>query len=148
MKAVDLLAASALALAIACAPDGAPERSEALEMEEVSASLDDELSLDSDEIGERPAAEELSGVLPEDFPPGLPVPAPASVVDLGSAGAGRYVELFSAEPIDRVRSDWLERLRAAGWSASALPGTVSNAGRQVRIEMSSEGGGTSMRLEY
>ena len=137
-------------LAGGCRPDSAPQE---LETVEVSGPLDAELSFEEDVQAAR-RAPELAGVLPSDFPVDFPVYKPASVVDFGALGAGRYyVVLFT--PDARLEVDRFVNAAAprAGWS---LRSAEQDAGRSVfskggwtmRVQISAAAGGTELRFEY
>jgi hypothetical protein len=147
--------ASALLLGVAVMLAGCPaERApESLETEEVGAPIDAELSFEEDRQAVQ-RAPTLSGVLPSDFPSDFPLYKPATVVDFGDLGAGRYyVALFSPDPKAKVESYVNAAAPRAGWSLrSASPDAgefdFRGHGRSVRVRISSAAGGTEMRVEY
>jgi hypothetical protein len=101
----------------------------------------------SRDVQEKRRVEDFSGVLPSDFPAGLPLPAGASLVDQGP----RWVEVIVAQPPVAVRPRWLERLRAAGWdAASEADGTVrlERGGSRARARLRADGPSTRLRVDY
>lgn len=130
-----------------------PVRRDAVELEtvEVGAGPNAELTTEHDPQA-RAVAIELAGVLPSDFPAGLPVFAPASIVDFGRlAGERGFVELDSPVPVAEVRSLLAAQVSRAGWTAQAIGDrgdTFSKEGRQVRVILTDLQSGTRIRYEY
>jgi len=133
-----------------CRPDSSPQE---LETVEVTGPLDADLSFDEDTQAKQQAAR-LSGALPSDFPADFPIYLPASVVDFGELGGGRYfVVLFT--PDDRRAVDRFVNAAAprAAWSLRSAErdagrSVFSKAGRTVRVDVSAARGGTELRFEY
>lgn len=103
------------------------------------------VDVDQDPRADRERAR-LVGVLPEDFPPDLPIPLPASVIDFGDAGGGRFVTLLSTRPPAQIRPELEGSLRDQGWQPvgeSWRKGT-----RRVRLRIEAETPGTLYRYEY
>lgn len=151
MSASTLRSASALALTLAlgaCRSE-APEPGKSPPLETVELAPAEELDLSADPAG-RPMDEGSGGVLPEDFPSGLPVLRPSTVSDLGTAGGGRYVELETPDPPSRTGPRYRAMLEAAGWRAvgGAEGMVVERQGRRVRIGVQPMGSGTRIRIEY
>lgn len=142
-----------LAVAILAGGCAAPEPAEPLvmETEEVGAPIDAELSTE-DDLKARPRRETLSGVIPGDFPPDLPVMTPASVVDFGPAAGGRgYLEIDTGRSPDQVRA-WLgQALPAAGWTVRSIGSGRLEASKgtgRVSYELRDLAPGTRIRIEY
>jgi hypothetical protein len=93
----------------------------------------------------------MAGILPSDFPSDIPVFSPSSLVDFGSPGVERYVELDTPAPIRGVRASLEAQLASAGWSGSGPSGETllfSKAGRQLRVVLEDLSAGTRIRYEY
>jgi hypothetical protein len=98
-------------------------------------------------VQERRRAETFSGVLPEAFPKGLPLPAGASLVDQGA----RWVELLVGRSSATVAPQYLAQVRAAGWEATAAGSgqyRLQRRAQTVRAKLSAAGPSTRLRLEY
>lgn len=150
-RSVFWLCAVALCLAgMACGPR-APEEPVALETVDVAPPIDAELTTENDLEAVQQAVQ-ISGVVPTDVPPGLPLFVPASVVDFGGPPGGRaWVELDAGEPPAVVRR-WLgERLPAAGWTVGAVGDDLVRARkgeRRADYRLENLAPGTRIRLEY
>jgi len=134
----------------ACSPP-APDEPLVIETVDVAPPLDAELSTEDDQKAVARAAQ-ISGLVPGDVPPDLPLFVPSSVVDFGGPSGGRsYVELDTSEPIAAVRR-WLgERLPAAGWTVGAIGDDLVQAHKgaaRVDFRLADQGPGTRIRLEY
>lgn len=117
-----------------------------LETVDVGEPLDAELSTESDTKA-RGVGSHVAGVLPEGFPRDLPLPAPATLVDFGGAGAGQsFVEFFSPDSATTLGPRWERQLAAAGWSRSGA--AWSRAGRRVRVIVEGSPPGSRVRIEY
>lgn len=133
-----------------CRPDSSPQE---LETMEVTGPLDAELSFDED-IQAVQRAPELSGVLPSDFPADFPIYKPASVVDFGELGGGRYYAVLFT-PDNRRKVDRFVNAEAprAAWSLrsserDAGRSVFSKGGLTMKVEVSAAKGGTELRFEY
>jgi len=133
-----------------CRPDSAPQE---LETMEVTGPLDADLSFDEDTQAVQ-RAPELSGVLPSDFPADFPVYLPASVVDFGELGAGRYYAVLFT-PDDRRKVDRFVHAEAprAAWSLRSAEqdagrSVFSKGGRTMKVEVKAAKGGTELHVEY
>jgi len=95
---------------------------------------------------ERRRDESFSGVMPAGYPKSLPLPGGASLVDQGP----RWVELLVGRPMPSVREEYLRRAAAAGWRVEGGGGslTLHRQGRTVRVQVSSAGPSTRLRIEY
>lgn len=145
------LTATALALAaLACASPSEERTPPVIETEDVGPAGDAGLDLAGDEVGRRRGDDR--GVLPSDFPAGLPLFEPYYVVDFGDAdGGGRFVELAVSSPPETVLTDLRRRAAAAGWTvASPAAGSlaVERRGLGVRIRVDATGAGASIRVEW
>ena len=142
-----VLAGGALA---ACQPPAADEPL-VIETEEVAPPIDAELSTEGDLKAAREAVQ-ISGVVPGDVPPGLPIFVPSSVVDFGGPVGGRaYVELDTAERPAVVRRWLAERLPGAGWKIGAIGDNLVEAEKgpsRVAYRLTDLAPGTRIRLEY
>ena len=123
-----------------------PPRVDALETVEVGPPPDVLVDPSRDQQEVR-RVEELSGVLPSDYPAGLPLPSGASLVDQGP----RWVELLLAQPPVALRPRYLAQLRGAGWQATSDPdGTLrlSRGSVQARARLRADGPSTRLRIDY
>ncbi len=144
--------AAALTLAAGCAPPPGGNEPPPLETEEVAAPTDAALSVADDERGVRRRAVGLSGVLPGDFPAGMPLPEPVSVIDFAAGAEGRYVVLDSPRAVAELARSWTARLEAAGWKVAPAGGAgrwrVSRGGAASAIEITDTGAGSRIRVDY
>ena len=148
------LGASALVLlvglVVACAPQ-VPEEPVELETVDVELPIDAELSTEGDLQAVARAAQ-ISGLVPGDVPPDLPLFVPSSVIDFGGPTGGRsFVELDAGAAPAEVRS-WLgTRLPAAGWTVGAIGDDLVQAhkgARRIDYRLTDLTPGTRIRLEY
>lgn len=89
----------------------------------------------------------LAGVLPSDFPRDVPVPRPASVVDLGPG----WVVLYTVDAVDTVRERLDTALRARGWTPSGDEGALRryrSGERQLEVTVAPGPGGAQVRLAW
>jgi hypothetical protein len=101
----------------------------------------------SRDVQERRRAESFSGVMPEAFPKGLPLPPGASLVDQG----GRWVEVLVGRRSDAVSPQYVEQLRAAGWQVTrGGTGTYAlrRGGTSARVSLTAAGPSTRIRIDY
>jgi hypothetical protein len=143
-----VVAAIAALLAAACrrAPEPPPRPADDLQTVDVAPPPDVHVdtSLDVQEVRR---VEELSGILPSDYPKDLPLPSGASLVDQGP----RWVELLVGRAPAEVRPQLLQRVRAAGWQAEAAGNdawTLRRGGVRARATLSARGPSTQIRVEY
>ena len=135
-------------LATACRPS--PDQEPELEAIDVGPAL--EISIDDDQTPvERPP--ELIGILPDDFPEGLPLYLPASLVDFGTADNGwYYVNLLSPHAPGRVERELTTKLSEHGWAAGAgqlrQGREYRNRGRRVKLSIADADPGTRYRFDY
>jgi hypothetical protein len=101
----------------------------------------------SRDVQEVRRVEQLSGVLPSDFPTGLPLPPGASLVDQGP----RWVELLIGRPPATVRGEFMQRVRGAGWQVETT-GTdawaLQRDGTRARASLAAQGPSTRLRFDY
>lgn len=123
----------------------------ALEVEDVSLPVDAELSIEADVKG-RPVISGVAGVLPSDYPRGLPTHEPASIVDFGAAAGGwSFVEFDSPTSPERVVTSLEQRLSRTGWQ---VDGGVQNRlearrdGVEIRLVVTGLKPGARIRVEY
>ncbi len=98
---------------------------------------------------ERPPA--LVGILPEDFPDGLPLYLPASLIDFGTVDDGWvYVNLLTPHSLARVERELSARLIEGGWTVAGNNGVrrLRKGGEQVRLVVEDARPGTQYRFEY
>jgi hypothetical protein len=92
------------------------------------------------------------GVLPGDFPSDLWPYEPASIVDFGSAEAGRsYVSFRTVGDPAEVSRRFQSQEKARGWQVSTPTSTLlsfSKGGRLVEAELEQRGNETWIRIEY
>ena len=141
-------------LLLSCSPRDGQEtasRQEVLEVEDESLPVDAALSPETDVKGP-PIVQGVSGVLPSDYPRGLPTPEPSSVSDVGDGPNGmRFVELESPTGSSTVVTDLQSRLKSSGWSVSRIADgrfEASKQGAEVRFEISPLYSGSRIRVEY
>lgn len=142
-----VLPALALSLLIGCQRSRSGERRPVeIETVDVDFGYDAALTTEADERAKQVRID-LGGVLPSDFPAGLPVFSPSSVVDFGPG----YVEVDTPVPEGEVRSSIAAQLERSGWTVGRIGGdgnTYERAGVTVRIGLSAIGSGTRIRYEY
>lgn len=137
-------------LVAACASE-VPDEPLQIETVDVELPIDAELSTEGDLQAVERAAQ-ISGLVPGDVPPDLPLFVPSSVIDFGGPAAGRaWVELDTGEPPAVVRR-WLgERLPAAGWTVGAIGDDLVQAhkgARRIDYRLTDLAPGTRVHLEY
>lgn len=126
----------------------APESREPMELDtvDVGGGPDAGLTTEFDERARRVEIE-MGGVLPSDFPEGMPIFSPSSVVDLGPG----FVEMDTPVPLNEVRSSLGAQIQKAGWTVESIgeEGSLySRNGQQVRVELLDPGSGTRIRYRY
>lgn len=117
-----------------------------LETVDVGVAPDAGLTTESDEQARREAVR-TAGVLPSDFPSGLPTFAPGSIVDFGPG----FVDVDTSVSISEVRSSLSAQITRAGWSAERLGDralSFSRSGRSVEIVLTDLSPGTRIRYSY
>lgn len=125
--------------------------SKPLETVEVDEGPEAAFTIENDEFAAPRPAQEMAGVLPSDFPADVPVFSPSSLVDFGSPGGERYVELDTSAPLNGVRKSLESQLSNAGWSNSGSTGETTlfvKAGRELRVVLRDLSAGTRIRYEY
>lgn len=137
----------------ACGRNKAPGGGESkpLETVDVDEGPEADLTTEFDEFAVARPAREMAGVLPSDFPSDVPVFSPSSLVDFGSPGGERYVELDTSAPIEGVRVTLASQMSGAGWGSSGSSGEAmvyNKAGRQLRVVLQDLSAGTRIRYEY
>ena len=101
----------------------------------------------SKDVQEVRRAETFSGVLPGDFPAGLPLPTGASLVDQGP----RWVVVLVGRPPADVRAQYPQQVRAAGWQADAAGAdawTLRKGGVRARARVGARGPSSELRIDY
>lgn len=96
-------------------------------------------------------SEAFSGVLPQDFPPDLPLYNPSNLTDFGDAGGGRYVLLFTPDTVTVVRDRLVAQLAGSGWAridGDAVRGTYRRGSQSVILDVQDANPGTEIRVEY
>ncbi len=157
VRLATLTLAVGLLTACARAPGARGLDDEQLETVEVDAGVTARLTPDGDSVA-APAAPELAGALPPDYPGDLPVPLPSSVVDFGSVdgvdevdGAQRFVLVASPLPAAEVEAQLIRALKTSSWRAvpGAGPLRRQQAGRFASYRLEAAGReGTRVRIEY
>jgi len=142
--------ATALVLLACCGCRGNPSDENvtpALEAVDVEPSLEITTTDDPQEVKRAP---ELVGILPEDFPNGLPLLLPASLVDFGSRDGSRYVSLLTPASRKQVDRQLSELVRRAGWSVTptAEGKQLRKGAQQVRLRFENARPGTFYHFEY
>lgn len=132
----------------AAAPAPAPD---SLETVDVDEPIDSRIRPEEDERAQvRDSG--LLGVLPGDFPADLWPYEPASIVDFGSADAGRsYVALRTVGEPAEVSRRLQAQERSRGWQVTVAASTLlsfSKGGRLVEAELEQRGNETWIRIEY
>ena len=105
----------------------------------------------NDEFAAPRPTQEMAGILPSDFPSDVPVFSPSSLVDFGSPGAERFVELDTSAPIKGVRASLESQLSNAGWNSSGSTDEAMvfvKSGRQLRVIVKDLSAGTRIRYVY
>ncbi len=119
-----------------------------LEAVDVAPGLSIETENDQQEVVPPPA---LVGILPDDFPDGLPLYLPASLVDFGPADGGWvFVNLLTSHSLAKVERGLDARLRDAGWSVTESGGVrqLRRGNSRVRLRIEDARPGTQYRFEY
>lgn len=101
------------------------------------------------DIQAAPPRKGLTGVLPSDFPKGLPIYLPSSIIDFGKKGGSRFVVLQTPDGRAGVES-WLRQAAvAAGYQVSGKGGRLSLAkgGRSFTLQVSGQDT-SEFRYEY
>jgi len=152
MKFSGIVLLSLLAVG-ACGRNTLPggEASKPLETVDVDAGPEAELTTDFDEFATPRPTQEMAGVLPSDFPSDVPVFVPSSLVDFGSPGGERFIELDTSAPLDGVRTSVSSQLSSTGWSSSDSNGETlvfRKASRELRVVLQDLSAGTRIRYEY
>jgi len=127
------------------------DESKPLETVEVDEGPEAALTTEYDEFAAPRPAQEMAGVLPSDLPSDVPVFSPSSLVDFGSPGGERYVELDTSAPMNGVRASLESQLSNAGWRSSGSSGEAmvfTKAGRELRVVLQDLSAGTRVRYEY
>jgi len=127
------------------------DESKPLETVEVDEGPEAALTTEYDEFAAPRPAQEMAGVLPSDFPSDVPIFSPSSLVDFGSPGGERYVELDTSAPMNGVRASLESQLSNAGWRSTGSSGEArvfTKAGRELRVVLQDLSAGTRIRYEY
>lgn len=142
-----LLAVGLCALVLGGCPGETDDSPPELVAEDVGSKI--EISPEDDVREVRRPQNQLSGVLPSDFPDDLPLHLPASLVDFGSESAP-YVELLAQGSKSAIVADLTGRLRAGGWSleGGGDAWTARRDGRVVKLTVRGGGSGATYRYEY
>ena len=144
---------SSLLMVGACGGNKTPgdEASKPLETVDVDEGPEAGLTTEFDEYAAARPVQEMAGILPSDFPSDVAVFSPSSLVDFGSPGTERFVELDTSAPIEGVRATLESQLSSSGWRSSGSGGdvlTFTKAGRQLRVVLQDLSAGTRIRYEY
>ena len=144
---------SGLLLLGACGRGAGPgsDQAKPLETVDVDEGPEATFTTEHDEFAAPRPAQEIAGILPSDFPSDVPVFSPSSLVDFGSPGTERYVELDTSAPIAGVRSSVESGLSSSGWSSSGSASEALvfvKAGRELRVVLRDLSPGTRIRYEY
>ena len=137
-----------LLIALPACNQSTPKADKPVELEtvDIGGGIDAELTTDNDERARR-AEIDLGGVLPSDFPPGMPVFSPASVVDFGAG----FVVLDTPVSTGEVQSSLGAQIKRAGWTVDSIGDGGSHyrrEGRQVKVTLTDLGSGTRIHYEY
>ena len=140
--------AIALAVAVGCGGGESGGRME-IETVDVQPSRTSVLTTAYDEAAPE-RREAFSGVLPSDFPDGLPLYDPSNLTDFGSED-GRFVLLFSPDAATMVRDRMRAELARSGWTlvdGTAERGTWRRGSQSVVMAISDARPGTEIRIDY
>jgi len=132
-------------------PTPGSDASKPLEIVEVDEGPEAGFTTANDEFAAPRPTQEMAGILPSDFPSDVPVFSPSSLVDFGSPGAERFVELDTSAPITGVRASLESQLSNAGWSSSGSTDDAMvfvKAGRQLKVIVKDLSAGTRIRYVY
>lgn len=135
-------------LVAGCRQVSEPETEPELEAIDVAPGLSIDIENDQQEVVPPPA---LVGILPGDFPEGLPLYLPASLVDFGTTDDGWvYVNLLTSHSRARVVRELEARVKAAGWAISGSGGArqLRRGSSRVRLSIEDARPGTQYRFEY
>lgn len=138
-----LLLATLLLAPLGCRKSEEAEEPAEIETTDVSLPPDALVDPSLDPVERRAGGTGLSGVLPSDFPSGLPTPAGASIVDLED----RSVVFMVARPPAAVEASYRSRLRSAGWSSPG-DGRWTRDGEAARVSFEADGPSTRVEVSY
>ncbi len=133
------------------APGGRPVEAE-LETVEVGPAVGADLSTELDEQAELETPT-IAGVLPSDFPEDLPLYAPSSLIDFGTAESGRrFVEFDTPTACPEVSGRLAPELAAAGWrrvgTEDGTTAELHKGERQVALRLLERPPGCGIHIEY
>jgi hypothetical protein len=142
----------AAVLALACSPSSPPaiEHEDAGDIVDVGAGPDAKIRIE-DDVKAPPRAPTVSGLLPEDFPPDVPVYTPSSLYDFGSEAAGTpYITLKTGDSLAKVKSRLEADFRARGWTlARQTEGFSATKGaRRATVSWRFEAGESFVTIGY
>ncbi len=138
----------AVFLTVGCRHGTEPEKEPELEAVDVAPGISIETENDQQAVVPPPS---LVGILPDDFPDGLPLYLPASLVDFGPADGGWvYVNLLTSHSRAKVVRGLDQRLRDAGWTITESGGVrqLRRGNSRVRLRIEDARPGTQYRFEY
>ena len=140
-----------LPVSSACRRSETASEGDSIETVDVGESIDSQIRPEDDPRAEV-RARGLVGVLPGDFPSDLWVYEPASIVDFGTAEAGRsYVALRAVATPEAVSRRLQAEEGQRDWRVSVVTPTLltfSKEGRLVEAELEQRGNETWIRIEY
>ena len=136
-----------LAALAACGRSPRAERApgEELETVEVAPPPDAGASLAGDEVERRREGGGLAGILPSDFPGDLPLPLPASLIDVERDGGGLAILLASPAECDALAREHRLRMLAAGWREEG-PGRFRLGARRAEVALRDSRPGCHVRI--
>ncbi len=148
LPARPMVLVTALALAFGCVGGDSGDPA-VIETVDVRPSRTSALTTAYDEASPE-RREAFSGVLPSDFPDGLPLYDPSNLTDFGRED-GRFVLLFSPDAATMVRDRMRAELARSGWTlvdGAAELGTWRRGSQSVVIAITDARPGTEIRIEY
>jgi hypothetical protein len=129
-----LIPVAMLVALVACNRGPRAERAAGGELEtvEVAPPPDAAASLEGDEVERRRQESGLAGILPSDFPRDLPLPLPASLIDVERSGGEVAILLASTSSCATLRESHRHQLAAAGWREEGA-GSFRQGGRRAAV---------------
>ena len=139
-------------LPLACGPTGQGRGPQQLDTVEVAPAPESKIDVEQDVKAPERGTTGLTGVVPADFPPDVPLYSPASITDFGDTADGRRQLTFATpDGPDKVRSWLIGRLVDLGWRRRAGASAAmefEKGPRTVRISVQGDPVGAVYRVEY
>ena len=134
-------------LALGCSSPQSSEPKRPSETVDVPPAL--EIPIENDEVAVARTVD-LSGIMPSNFPEGLPLHTPSSLVNFGDDDEGAWVDLLTDDPRIHVERSLTDQLSTSGWSSQPVSGAIElrKGSRRVKLMFREGNPGTIYRYEY